>query len=91
MAIIRRYDGERNQPIIREAAEAVAVGLLEIPAATDIVATEMQLLGGREGMGGPAHGGVVVTGPSQGAIPDDDRAPAFLLARGFGSALRLDR
>lgn len=24
MAIIRRYDGERNQPIIREAAEAVA-------------------------------------------------------------------
>lgn len=32
--------------------------------------------------GGPAHGDVVVTGPSQGAIPADGHAPAFLLARG---------
>ncbi|MFN3429896.1 MAG: hypothetical protein ACK46X_08080 [Candidatus Sericytochromatia bacterium] len=32
--------------------------------------------------GGPAHGGVVVTGPSQGAIPDDDHAPAYVLALG---------
>lgn len=36
--------------------------------------------------GGPAHGDVVVTGPSQGTIPDDDRAPAFLLARGDTAA-----
>jgi hypothetical protein len=38
--------------------------------------------------GGPAHGGVVVTGPSQGAIPADDRAPGFLLARGDTAAGR---
>ena len=44
----------------------------------DIIATELQLLGGREGMGGPAGGGEEDGGgaPRRGAAPQQQRAPA---------------
>jgi len=48
-------------------------------SATDIIATEMQLLGGREGMGGPAGGGGDEDGggaPARRAAAPAPRAPA---------------
>jgi single-strand DNA-binding protein len=43
---------------------------------TDIIATEMQLLGGREGMGGPSGGGDEDGAPRRAAPPARTGAPA---------------
>ena len=57
-------------------ADALSRALVQSAHAVDIVATELQLLGGREGMGGPSEDGGGSRAPARSAPAAAPRASA---------------